>query len=824
LASYSRRVKRLISSIFKMKTSRISFDSAQELLIGQSSEIAEPLILASGNPSEEEARELISGLRTIDLPQFRVVGGIVRYDESAKNSLKDVKQRIVASLSTLPRGRDNYLIWGPPGSGKSFFVQEVAKSFGNFIHYKELNLAQLGEPAFRRELSEIEKIDKPRLCFIDEVDSKPSESWPYEALLPSLEPSDMNAVRTCFVLAGSSGSSIAEMKERIAKRPKGTDLLSRIPSGNECVIPKLGLGDKLLVASTQFLRAASESGRRIDEVEKLVLYYVAINPRLTSARQIRELAVRCIERIPQGEDRIKYDYLFNAGDPENKDFWIRAQPHKNHLANVFVSLRDNQVPKASPSEQKNAQLREMEQPHLDKHRIAVLPFVNISPDSADEYFADGMTEELIATISKISELRVIARTSVIRYKDGTKSAEEIGRELKAGSLLEGSVRKAGDKLRITAQLIESQTSQHLWSENYDRELKDVFAIQSDVAEKVAQALQVSLLSTERKRIEKEPTKSQEAHSYFLKGYHNLYELSEEGFKKANKYFELAAETDPTYVDAYMGIFANYFVQAIEGFVRFDQVYAKMVAVADKAIALDPNSAEAHLAISVIKFGNLDWSGAEEESRKSVEINPSLAVARQQHGFHLVSLGRREDALAEMRRFAELDPLSPIANSNLGALLYENGLIDESIAQLKKTISMDPYFHGTHMNLGYAYITASRFDEAIAELKEAIALSGGEDLHYDSYLAIAYAKSGRLEEAREILERLKKSSEERPISDAIAYVCLALGDFDEALAWAEKAFLEHNLVLLASLKVDHDWDLVRSDPRFVALLKKAGHLK
>ena len=263
-------------------------------------------------------------LRSIELPKFRVVGGIVRYDESARNILKDTKQRIVTSLTSQTRGRDNYLIWAPPGSGKSFFVQEIAKSLGDRIDYTELNLAQMEEQKFRTELSKVEKSNKPRLCFIDEVDSKPSDVWPYEDLLPSLEPSDRNTIRTCFILAGSGGNSLSEMKDMIAKRPKGVDLLSRIPSRNEASIPGLALGDRLLVASTQFLQASNEKGRQTDEVEKLVLYYIALNPKLNSARQIRDLAIHCIERMPSGEERIKFDYLFDAGDPENKEFWQKA--------------------------------------------------------------------------------------------------------------------------------------------------------------------------------------------------------------------------------------------------------------------------------------------------------------------------------------------------------------------------------------------------------------------------------------------------------------------------------------------------------------------
>jgi len=252
--------------------------------------------------------------------------------------MKDAKQKLTTSISANNHGRDNFLIWAPPGSGKSFFVQEVAKSLGDSIEYRELNLAKLSEQEFRKNLFEIERLQGPRLCFVDDVDSKPTETWPYEAMLPSLEPSNQDSPRTCFVLAGSSGNSLSEMKELVSKRPKGSDLLSRIPKGNEFVVPQLGLGDKLLVFATQILSAARDSGKRVEEMEKLVLYYVALNANLTSARQIRQLAVRCVERMPPGEDRVKYDYLFDAGDPENKELWVKAQPRNEGLVNAFVSF------------------------------------------------------------------------------------------------------------------------------------------------------------------------------------------------------------------------------------------------------------------------------------------------------------------------------------------------------------------------------------------------------------------------------------------------------------------------------------------------------
>ncbi len=375
---------------------------------------------------------------------------------------------------------------------------------------------------------------------------------------------------------------------------------------------------------------------------------------------------------------------------------------------------------------------------------------------------------------------------------------------------------------ILIKLTDSQTSEHLWSDTYDRDLKDVFAIQSDVAQRVAGALQVQLMASVKKRIEKEPTKSQEAHSLYLKGLQHFNEYTEEGFGKALQYFSLAVLADPNYAQPYVLTYASYFLQAIFGYVRFDEVMDKAYAAAFKAIELDKDSADAHILIAGIKFNDLDYAGAEAESRRSVELDPSYAGGHFQHAIHLRVLGRREEALMETRKFAGLDPLSPRTNTELGWMLCQNGLFDEAINQLKKTIEMDPYFHASHMTLGCTYLAASRFDEAISELQLAIKLTGGKDLRYVGYLGEAYARSGKEEEARKIIETFENISGERPVADAIAMVYLALGELDKTFLWAEKAIEEHNPAFLGGLNTEWEWNSVRSDPRFVALLRKAGH--
>jgi hypothetical protein len=287
-----------------------------------------------------EARALIAGLEEVALSKYRVVGKYTRYGEAVRNTLKDARARIVAGCLQPSRKRENHLIWAAPGSGKTYFAQQIAASLPGTIRYQELNLAKCSEEEFHAGLSTIDYKDGPCLCLIDECDAKLQEPWPYEILLPYLDASAERGRPLVFVLAGSGGANLAEMKQRMAVRPKGPDLLSRIPSGNEYEITPLSVGDRILVVLSQFREVGKEFNREINSVEKLGLYYVALTPHLTNARQLREFAVRAIERVPANDDRVKYDHLFSAGDPENKAFWLQAQPLGAPLVNSFTLLKD----------------------------------------------------------------------------------------------------------------------------------------------------------------------------------------------------------------------------------------------------------------------------------------------------------------------------------------------------------------------------------------------------------------------------------------------------------------------------------------------------
>ena len=312
--------------------------------VGQAVESGRPavpdLTVAVDDPVARQARFFIGALDWVALSRYRVVGDYTRHKETVRNTLKDVRHKIVAGFDRPSRKRENYLIWAAPGSGKTYFVQQVATSLPQTIRYQECNLAKCSREDFLAGLGQLDAENKPCLCLIDEVDAKPQETWPYEVLLPYLDASADRGAQFIFVLTGSSGSSLVEMKKQISSRSKGADLLTRIPTGNEYEIPPMNLGDRLLVVLSQFRQAGREVGREVKEVEKLSLYYVALNSRLANARQLHELAVRTIERLPTAEDRIKYDHLFGAGDPENKAFWMQSLPAAADLANRFVTLED----------------------------------------------------------------------------------------------------------------------------------------------------------------------------------------------------------------------------------------------------------------------------------------------------------------------------------------------------------------------------------------------------------------------------------------------------------------------------------------------------
>jgi adenylate cyclase len=459
----------------------------------------------------------------------------------------------------------------------------------------------------------------------------------------------------------------------------------------------------------------------------------------------------------------------------------------------------------------------------DKKRIAVLPFASISLATNDDYFADGMTEELIATLSKIRELGIIARTSIIRYKGLTKPVSEVGKELNVGTVLEGSVRVAGKKLRITAQLIDTASEEHLWSETYDRELEDAFAIQTDIAKRIAKALKIKLLKSEALRLEKKATGIPQAYSLYLKGRHSLNTRTEKGLKEAIRDFESAIRHDPNFALAYTGLADAYSILASYSleYVPPREAFPKAKIAAEKALALDDHLAEAHTSLGMIKFYyDWDWAGAEAEFKRALELNPGYPQAHQYYADLVKSFGRFDEALSEMREALKLDPLSYSANTGIGHVLYLSRQYDEAIDHYRKVIESDPTFVPARLWFGRPYLQKGMFKEAIEQVEEAVKLSHETTVSLAT-LAQAYAAAGQMADSKKLLDRLlTRGAGQYVPSYWIALVYTSMGDKDEAMRYLERAFLERSSWLVWA-KVEPRFDSLRTDPRFKSLLTRIG---
>ncbi len=457
-------------------------------------------------------------------------------------------------------------------------------------------------------------------------------------------------------------------------------------------------------------------------------------------------------------------------------------------------------------------------PPSARKSIAVLPFVNMSSDKENEYFSDGITEDLISALSKVSGLHVAARTSSFAFKGKNESIESIGAQLHVDAVLEGSVSKVGNQVRITAQLINTADGYHLWSESYDRELQDIFAIRSQVAQTVAQALQVTLAASERQTLAQKPTKDMEAYQLYLKGRHAAATFADYG--NAIRYLPQAIARDPSYALAYNGL-AYYYWSVTDGLMG-SEALPRAREAAEKALQLDPSLAEAHVWLGLVRWlYDRDYAAARREFQTAITMQPDLASAHEYNGWYLVASGHIDEGLAESRRAVELDPLSPEINTVLGFNLYFARRYDEAIKQLRTAVTIDPDYWWAHEWLGRAYARVGRFAEAVVELHKAQRLEGSGNTEIEGALGRAYADAGDRTEATKVLARLRERARDEFVSAAfIATIHIGLGEMDEALAALAQAEKEHSYYV-GFWEVDSELDPLRSDPRFTALLKKVG---
>jgi adenylate cyclase len=453
---------------------------------------------------------------------------------------------------------------------------------------------------------------------------------------------------------------------------------------------------------------------------------------------------------------------------------------------------------------------------LRKRRIAVLPFVNISPDPNDEFFADGLTEEMIAKLSRLPGLEVIARTSIMNYKKKEKSATQIGRELGAGTLLEGSVRKAGHRIRVTVQLIDSNTEGHLWVENYERSLKDIFAVQADISERVGSALKLQLLDEDRKRIERGGTQKVEAYTLVLKGrfHSSRWELA--SLAEAIRYFDQAIALDPDYATAYADLATAYarlgFLESVDP----KEMYRKAEQLARRALDLDESLPGAHIALADAMWNTYDFVTVERELKRALELDPSSTEAHRMLSAELRFLGRRDDSIQEAEKLLELDPLSVTSMGAAGTVYLYSKQYGKAVELLEQAVELDPKNSFYLNNLGLSHLQAGKIEEGLEEVKRAAEASTSPSYRD---LAYAYVKAGRPEEARALLARLLRSSERSlAYSASIAGVYATLGEKEKALDWLERAFEERSSYLTA-IGVDFVFEGLWDEPRFQSLLKK-----
>jgi TolB-like protein len=502
-----------------------------------------------------------------------------------------------------------------------------------------------------------------------------------------------------------------------------------------------------------------------------------------------------------------YDHVLNK--TELKLTSIGVRPLKNVSTPIEVYKIEMPWEKSTPGEAAS----------YPSNRIAILPFVSMSTNPDDAFLADGVTEEIISTVSGIGGLKVISRTSVMGYKGTTKKVKEIGRELEVGSVLEGSFRKAGNKIRVTTQLINVTNDEHLWAQNYDRSLDDVFEVQSDVAKQVAEALRVRILTPEKERIEKKPTESAVAYTLYLRGRSIWNQRGLENIKKAMEYFELAVKEDLGFALGYAGQ-ADCAVMFPDWGLDRGENLAKAKAMAEKALRLDPELAEAHATLGLVRLDEYDLRGAEEEFKKAIELKPSYATAHQWYMWVLWAELRWDEALREIANAAELDPLSGIIMLNFG--MYYFWRRDFSKAVEKCRVAVDMGYEGAHGYLADAYGGMKMFEQMGKEFEASARYVQDAFPGIRTFLEVlsAYFK-GDKETVRRLLPELEAHPEKTGATATdIARYHFYLGDNDEGFEWLERAYSKRDA---GPLYIRSEWELdgVRTDPRYLDLLKRLG---
>ena len=495
-------------------------------------------------------------------------------------------------------------------------------------------------------------------------------------------------------------------------------------------------------------------------------------------------------------------------DDANNPRFIETVPRRGYRFISAVGLHDSQN-----------LLGEWSSPRIQS--LVVLPLENLSNDPEQEYFADGMTDQLITNLAQISALKVISRTSAMRYKGTKKSLPEIARELHVDAVAEGAVMWVGGRVRISAQLIEAPTDYHLWAASYERDLRDVLSMQEEVTRAIASEIRVNLSAQEQARLASTRPIDPEAYRLYLKGRYYWNKRSLEGFQKAIEYFQQATAKDPAYALAYVGLADTYTYFSFFDVVPPREAMPKAKAAAARALEIDNRLGEAHVSLGYVSYMyDWDWPAAGKHFEQALTLNPAYSRAHTFYPFYLSSLGQSEEALAVAKHSLDLDPASPAVSHSLAVQLYLARQFDNAIDQAHKTLELDPNFAISYELLGEVYVSRGMYREGLSELEKYSALSRGRAMSL-ALLGYAHARLGERSQALRMLEQLEATSKERytpAFSFAVVYA--GLGEKDQAFAWLEKAYGERTS-RLGYLKVEPLWDPLRPDPRFADLVRRIG---
>jgi serine/threonine-protein kinase len=454
--------------------------------------------------------------------------------------------------------------------------------------------------------------------------------------------------------------------------------------------------------------------------------------------------------------------------------------------------------------------------------LAVLPMENLSTEQETEYLSDGITESIINNLSRIPKLRVMARSTVFRYKGrGPIDPQEVGYELGVRAVLAGRVLHRGDSLVIKVELVDTTDGSHIWGASFNKQMSDLFSIEAEISHEISDALKLRLTSAQKKGLARRHTENAQAYQLYLKGRYHWNKRTEDGIKKSIEYFEQAIALDPKYALAYAGLADAYNLMASYSAKPLATPFLRAKATALKALSLDDGLAEAHAALAAVKlWREFDLDGGERGFRKAIELNPSYATAHLWLSLYLAAIDRMDEALSEIRLAHQLDPLSRVINLNLARVFYFARQFDESIDQCRKTIEMYPEYLIPHRRLGIAYGEKGMFEEAEAEFKKALSIAEN-DSETMSAMSYAYAASGRLDDARMVCERVKELAKEVYVSPySLARMHVGLGEIDAAFEALERTYQERHGIL-TYVKVEAAFDRIRSDPRFADLLRRIG---